>query len=72
MHIHGFGAVESDSLDAEAELAFAGLAGGFLFDAEIFGATELVETDDFGHETSSSVWFDEADGVGILEETVKF
>jgi hypothetical protein len=72
VHVHGFGAIEADGLDAEAEFAFAGLTRGCVFETEIFGATELVEADDFWHENSSFVWFDEGDGVGIRERKRKF
>jgi hypothetical protein len=72
VHVHGFGAIEADGLDAEAEFAFAGLTRGCAFETEIFGATELVEADDFWHRNVSSVWFDEAGGGGIRGRARKF
>ena len=47
--VEGFGAIEADGLDADADLAGFGLAGWVIFKLQNLGAAELVEAHNLGH-----------------------
>jgi hypothetical protein len=47
--VEGFGTVEADRLDPDADFAGLGLAGGLVFKLEGRGTGELVEAHNLGH-----------------------
>jgi hypothetical protein len=47
--VKGFGAVEADRLDSDADFAGFGLAGGMVLELESRGTGELVEAHNLGH-----------------------
>ncbi len=54
--VEGFGAVEADGLDADADFAGFGLTGRMVFKFEGRGAGELVETYNLGHGVLLGHW----------------